>query len=71
MEFEKSFGNLTFGYGSAKTAGKGDMSQAEPVKRSLKSKADRKLLAKKAVAGAAAAGVFLLKHSMKKKKKRK
>ena len=71
MEFEKSFGNITIGGGTAKTAGKGDLSEAVPVKRTLKSKADRKLLAKKAVAGAAAAGVFLLKHSMKKKKKRK
>ena len=71
MEFEKSFGNITIGGGTAKTAGTGDLSGAQPVKRTLSSKADRKFFAKKAAAGAAAAGLFLLKRKLTKKSKKK
>ena len=71
MEFEKSFGNITIGGGTAKTAGKGDLSEAVPVKRTLKSKADRKFYAKKAAAGVAALGVFLLKRKLTKKSRKK
>ena len=66
MEFEKHTGNFSFGFGTQKVAGKGQLKDAEIVRES---KADRKLIMKTAAKGAAAAALLLLTHSMTKKKK--
>lgn len=66
MEFQKNTGNFSFGFGTQKTAGVGSLKDALIVKDS---KADKKLIAKTAVKGAAAAALVLLSHSLRKKKK--
>lgn len=69
MEYEKDFGKFAVGFGSAKTAGKGDLSNAEETPFSLKNKGDRKAVINTAVKVAAVAGAFWLQHKSKKRKK--
>ncbi|MCQ2468677.1 MAG: hypothetical protein MJ100_02565 [Ruminococcus sp.] len=68
MEFEKTKGNFTFGAGSIKTAGKGSLSDAQEVPKSIKTKRDVKGIAVTAAKAAALTGLVLLKHKVSKKK---
>lgn len=68
MEYEKDFGKFAVGFGSSKTAGKGNLSKAEEVPFSLKNKGDRKAVIDAAVKTAAVAGVLFLHHKTRKKK---
>ncbi|MBR0142267.1 MAG: hypothetical protein IJM19_08475 [Ruminococcus sp.] len=64
MEFQKDKGNFSFGFGTAKTAGKGNLSGV-----SGKATKKQKLSAvKTAVKAGSLAAVLLIKHNMKKKK---
>lgn len=68
MEIEKNFGNFSFGYGTMKTAGKGDLSVTEEVPQSIKTKHNKKEIAVTALKAAALTGLIVLKHKAKKKR---
>jgi hypothetical protein len=67
MEFEKNIGKFTIGGGSLKTAGKGDIADAVPVPKHIKTKHNKQEIAASALKAAAITGLLVLK--MKKKKK--
>ncbi len=68
MEFEKNKGNFSFGFGTMKTAGAGNLSETQEVPKDIKTKHNPKEIAASAVKAAALAGLVILKHKMKKKK---
>ncbi len=68
MEFEKNKDNFSFGFGSVTTAGKGNLSDAQEVPKSIKTRHDVKGIAASAAKAAALTGLILLKHKVSKKK---
>ena len=72
MEYQKDFGDkFSIGYGTMKTAGKGDLSGTREIPKSMKYKHDRKELLLTAVKTALLTTVAVLNigYRMKKKKK--
>lgn len=64
MEFEKNSTKFSFGAGTVKAAGVGNLSDSEPVPKGAP---DKKKIAKTAAVAATAAAVFLLKGKTKRK----
>ncbi len=69
MEFEKNKGNFTFGGGSLTAAGKGNLTNAVEVPKSIKTKRDVKGIAVTAAKAAALTGLVLIKHKISSRKK--
>lgn len=71
MEFEKNIGDkFTFGFGSAKTAGAGTLDKAVEAP-DVRTKYDKKTIAKNAAKAAALTAAVLVKHKLKKNRKKK
>lgn len=70
MEYEKNGEKFSFGFGTMKTAGSGDLTNAEEVPKTIKTKYDKKVIAKNAAKAAAMSALVLLKHKRSKKKKK-
>lgn len=71
MEFQKNFGdNFSFGFGSMKTAGAGKVSEAVPAPKGVRTKRDKKAIAKSAAKAAVLTAAVLVKHKMKNRKKK-
>ena len=69
MEFQKNIGEkISFGFGSMKTAGAGQVSKAVPAPKGVRTKHDKKAIAKSAVKAAALTAVVLVKHKVKNRK---
>ena len=66
MEFQKNFGKFTIGGGSLKTAGKGDISEAVPVPKHIRTKHNKQEIAGSALKAAAGTGLVVLKLRKKK-----
>lgn len=71
MEFEKNTGKFSFGFGSMKTAGSGTIDNAVEAPKNVRTKYDKKAIAKNAAKAAVASAVVIIKgrHASKKKKK--
>lgn len=69
MEYQKDFGNFSFGFGTAKTAGKGDLCKTEEIPRSMKYKHDAKAILKSVLKVTAFTGLVCLSRRRKKKRK--
>lgn len=65
MEYQKNNSNFSFGFGTMKTAGTGNLSGA----RKIRTKKARLSKAKTAAKAGFLAAVFLIKHNQKKKNK--
>ncbi|MBP3309988.1 MAG: hypothetical protein J6L05_04160 [Ruminococcus sp.] len=70
MEYEKNGEKFSFGFGTMKAAGSGDLTNAEEVPKTIKTKYDKKVIAKNAAKAAAMSALVLLKHKRSKKKKK-
>ena len=69
MEMQKNFGDkITVGFGTAKTAGKGDLSTMQEIPRSMKYKHNKKEIAISALKAAATVGTILAVRKMGKRK---
>ncbi len=68
MEYQKDFGKFSFGFGTAKTAGRGDLAHSEEVPRFMKYKPDLKAILKTGAKAAAVAGIVCLGRRRKKRK---
>ena len=66
MEFEKTGEKFQFGFGSVTAAGNGNVTNAQPVPKEIKTKHDTKAIAKSAVKAAVLSAGVLLKHGKKK-----
>lgn len=70
MEYQKDLEKLSFGFGSLKTAGNGNLSNAEEVPAEIKTKHNKKEIAATAAKAAALTGLILLRHKIKNKKRK-
>lgn len=68
MEFEKSGEKFQFGFGSMTAAGKGNVTNPQPVPKEIKTKHDTSAVAKSAVKAAVLSAAVLIRHRSKKKK---
>lgn len=70
MEFEKNTEKFSFGFGSVKTAGSGSVSKAVDAPKNVRTKYDKKLIAKNAANAVILSAAVILKHKYRAKKKK-
>ncbi|MBR4626247.1 MAG: hypothetical protein IKO47_00830 [Ruminococcus sp.] len=68
MEYEKNTGNFSFGFGSMKTAGSGSIDKAVEAPKNVRTKYDKKVIAKNAAKAAVLSAVVLMKGKRARKK---
>lgn len=68
MEYERSGKNFQFGFGSMTAAGSGNITNAQPVPKKIKTKHDKKTIIRSAAKAAVLSAFVLLKHKRRKKK---
>jgi len=68
MEFEKSTEKFSFGFGSVKTAGSGTIDKAVEAPKNVKTRYDKKQIAKNAAKAAVLSAAVILKHKRRAKK---
>ena len=70
MEFQKNFGNFSFGGGTMKTAGSGTLDQAVDAPE-VRTKYDKKVIARNAAKAAVLTLGVLAKHKIARRNKKK
>ncbi len=71
MEYQKDLEKFSFGFGSDKVAGLGDMSDAKMIEITKNKNPDKKAVILSAVSGAASLLFAVMKYNRKRKKKAK
>lgn len=71
MEFEKTTDKFSFGFGSMKTAGSGSIDNAVEAPKNVKTKYDKKIIAKNAAKAAILSAAVIIKHKHKARKANK
>ena len=68
MEFEKVTDKFSFGFGSMKTAGSGSIDKAVEAPKNVKTKYDKKIIAKNAAKAAILSAAVIIKHKHRARK---
>lgn len=68
MEYERSGKNFQFGFGSMTAAGSGNITNAQPVPKKIKTKHDKKAIIHSAAKASILSAAVILKHKFKNKK---
>ena len=71
MEFEKNTGNFSFGFGTMTAAGSGTIDKAVEAPKNVRTKYDKKVIAKNAAKAAVLSAAVIFKHKRKSRKKGK
>ena len=67
MEFEKVTEKFSFGFGTMKTAGSGSVEKAVEAPKNIRTKYDKKVIAKNAAKAAILSAAVILKHKRRAK----
>ena len=70
MEFEKTTEKFSFGFGSVKTAGSGSIDKAVDAPSNVRTKYDKKVIAKNAAKAVLLSAAVIMKHKHRAKKKK-
>ena len=68
MEYERSGEKFSFGFGTMKAAGSGSISNAQEAPKNVRTKYDKKVIAKNAVRAAVLSAAVVLKNKHSRKK---